>query len=149
MVSEKQSFNVRHLHSNTTMVETARKASLQEDRPFVSIIVACKEIDSYTNECIRECLQLDYPQFELLVLPDNSGTALVERVRVLPTGPVKPSEKRNTGVSAAKGDIIAFIDGDAYPDKDWLKNSIRYFDNPKVAAVGGPGLTPQSDTIMQ
>jgi GT2 family glycosyltransferase len=52
-------------------------------------------------------------------------------------------------VSVAKGEVVAFIDGDAYPDKDWLKNCIKYFDNPKVAAVGGPGLTPQSDTTMQ
>jgi GT2 family glycosyltransferase len=44
---------------------------------------------------------------------------------------------------------VAFIDGDAYPDRDWLKNSIKYFDDPKVAAVGGPGLTPETDNTMQ
>src|SRR3989441_6771292 len=95
------------------------------------------------------CLQLDYPQFELIVLPDSNENSPSERVRVLPTGPVKPSEKRNTGVSMAKGEIVAFIDGDAYPEKDWLKNSLKYFDDPKVAAIGGPGLTPESDNIMQ
>jgi GT2 family glycosyltransferase len=122
---------------------------LHRDPPLVSIIVACKAIDSYTKECIRGCLQLDYPQFELLVLPDYAESLSEERVQILPTGPVKPSEKRNAGVNSAKGEIVAFIDGDAYPDKDWLKNCFKYFDNPKVAAVGGPGLTPQSDNTMQ
>jgi GT2 family glycosyltransferase len=52
-------------------------------------------------------------------------------------------------VDAANGEIVAFIDGDAYPDKDWLKNALKYFDDPKVAAVGGPGLTPETDNTMQ
>ena len=100
-------------------------------------------------ECIRECLQIDYPQFELLVLPDLEEKHTEERVRVLPTGPVKPSEKRNIGVEHAKGKLVAFLDGDAYPERNWLKNSLKYFDDPKVAAVGGPGLTPESDNTMQ
>jgi len=84
-----------------------------------------------------------------LVLPDSFGGVSEESVRVLPTGPVKPSEKRNIGVNATKGEIVAFIDADAYPDRDWLKNSLKYFIDPNVAAVGGPGLTPESDSIMQ
>src|SRR6266851_276570 len=87
--------------------------------PLVSIIVACKVIDSYTKECITGCLQLNYPQFELLVLPDYAENQPDDRVRVIPTGPVKPSDKRNIGVDHAKGGVIAFIDGDAYPEKDW------------------------------
>jgi GT2 family glycosyltransferase len=53
------------------------------------------------------------------------------------------------GVKEAKGEFIAFVDGDAYPDRNWLKNSLKYFDDSKVAAVGGPGLTPESDNTMQ
>ena len=83
------------------------------------------------------------------MLPDYSESVPGERVRVLPTGPVTPSEKRNVGVNAAKGEIVAFIDADAYPERDWLKNSLKYFDDPKVAAIGGPGLTPESDNTMQ
>jgi GT2 family glycosyltransferase len=83
------------------------------------------------------------------VLPDHGENLSESRVRVLPTGPVKPSDKRNIGVNAAKGEVVAFIDGDAYPGRDWLKNSIKYFDDPKVAAVGGPGLTPETDSTMQ
>jgi len=106
-------------------------------------------MDSYAKECILECLQLNYPRFELFVLPDCGENLSDSRVHVLPTGPVKPSDKRNIGVNAAKGEVVAFIDGDAYPDRDWLKNSIKYFDDPKVAAVGGPGLTPETDSTMQ
>src|SRR5438309_3518360 len=112
------------------------------DHPQVSINVACKTIEPYVKECILGCLQHNYPRFELLVLPDYPENLSENRVRVVPTGPVKPSDKRNIGVNDANGEVVAFIDGDAYPDKDWLKNSLRSFDAPKVAAVGGPGLTP-------
>ncbi len=149
MVSDKQGVNVGHIHANDTVVETAQRILPHKDSPLVSIIVACKAVDSYTKECIQGCLQLDYPQFELLVLPDYPENISEGRVRLLPTGPVKPSEKRNVGVNAAKGEVVAFIDGDAYPDKNWLKNCLKYFRDPKVAAVGGPGLTPQSDNTMQ
>ena len=55
------------------------------------------------------------------MLPDYAEELPENRVRMLPTGPVKPSDKRNIGVNAAKGEVVAFIDGDAYPAKDWLK----------------------------
>lgn len=131
------------------MVNERPRNLLSDEPPLVSIVVACKEIDAYTKECIQGCLQLNYPRLELLVLPDYKDDLSGSRVRVLATGPVKPSDKRNIGVEAAKGEVVAFIDGDAYPDKDWLKNSIKYFDDPEVSAVGGPGLTPESDNTMQ
>ena len=117
--------------------------------PFVSIIVACRELDPYVKECIRECLRLDYPLFELIVLPDHEQAFDEDGVRIVPTGPVKPSEKRNRGVEVSKGEIVAFIDGDAYPAADWLRNAVKYLDDREVGAVGGPGLTPEQDGVMQ
>ncbi len=149
MVSEEQVVNVGHVQSNNTVVDGRQEISPLNYSPLVSIIVACKAIDSYTTECIQRCLQLDYPRFELLVLPDYAENPPDGQVRVLPTGPVKPSDKRNIGVDDAKGEIIAFIDGDAYPDRDWLKNCLKYFDDPNVSAIGGPGLTPETDSTMQ
>lgn len=49
----------------------------------------------------------------------------------------------------AKSDIIAFIDDDAYPKKDWLTHAIRNFRDETVAAVGGPAITAENDNIRQ
>jgi cellulose synthase/poly-beta-1,6-N-acetylglucosamine synthase-like glycosyltransferase len=127
----------------------ARKDTGEDNLPFVSIIVACRTIDPYVKECIFECLQLDYPIFELIVLPDGAEDVRDVRVKVQPTGKVPPSVKRNLGVDKARGDFIAFIDGDAYPTRDWLRNAVRYFEDQDIVMVGGPGFTPESDTIMQ
>lgn len=52
-------------------------------------------------------------------------------------------------IDYAKGEIFAFIDDDAYPAKDWLKNAIRNFADPIIAAVGGPAITAPDDNLRQ
>jgi cellulose synthase/poly-beta-1,6-N-acetylglucosamine synthase-like glycosyltransferase len=113
------------------------------DSPRVSIMVPCTSVDELTRECVRECQALNYDNFEIILLPDRDEP--VEGVLVLPTGPGFPGKKRNMGAKVATGEVLAFIDSDAYPRKDWLRNAVNYLQQDKVGAVGGPGLTPPSD----
>ena len=94
----------------------------------VSIIIPCKKIDEFTERCIKECLKLEYDNYEIIVLPDDKESKKYNwRVKIIPTGKQKPAYKRNKGMEVGKGYFFAFIDSDAYPKKDWLKNSIKYF----------------------
>jgi len=117
-------------------------------QPKVSIIIPCKSIDKYTKECVKKCKELDYENYEIILLPDNSNEK-IEGVKVIPTGEVTPGKKRNIGMKYAEGEVLAFIDSDAYPQKDWLKNAIKYFSDQEIVAVGGPGITPPEDSLMQ
>lgn len=67
----------------------------------------------------------------------------------IPTGPIKPADKRDLALTHAKGEILAFLDDDAYPLKDWLKNALVNFEDQNVAAVGGPAVTPIDDGLLQ
>jgi len=67
---------------------------------------------------------------------------------ILPTGKVRPAEKRNIGIREAKGDLVAFIDDDAYPDANWLEYAVKYFGDESIGAVGGPGVTPPGDGFL-
>lgn len=116
--------------------------------PLVSIIIPCRVVDDYVRECVSRCRQLDYPCFEVILLPDGEAEA-VEGARVISTGAVSPGAKRNIGVKSAVGEFCAFIDSDAYPRCDWLTNALKYFEDPSVGGVGGPGLTPPSDGFLQ
>src|SRR5260370_34924903 len=46
---------------------------------------------------------------------------------------------------AAKGEIIAYIDDDAYPDPHWLHYLAHAFRTTNHAAIGGPNLPPTGD----
>lgn len=114
----------------------------------VSIIIPCREIDGYARECVRCCKQLDYESYEIILLPDDAH-GNIEGVKIVSTGSITPGAKRNIGIANSGGRVCAFIDSDAYPRRDWLSNAIKYFSDPWVAAVGGPGLTPKEDGVMQ
>ncbi|MDK1475689.1 glycosyltransferase family 2 protein [Streptomyces sp. 549] len=87
------------------------------------------------------------PPWEILLVVDHH-TALRERlaahyegsadVRVLANaGPRGLSAGRNTGVAAAGGEFVAFLDDDAVADPDWLRHFAAAYTSPEVYAVGG------------
>jgi cellulose synthase/poly-beta-1,6-N-acetylglucosamine synthase-like glycosyltransferase len=117
-------------------------------KALVSIIIPCKDVDDYTKECIEYCRRLDYPNFEIILLPDYPAEA-IDGVRVIATGSVAPGVKRNMGVKSSNGEFCAFIDNDAYPRSDWLTNALKHLEDPQVGGVGGPGLTPETDGLLQ
>jgi GT2 family glycosyltransferase len=117
--------------------------------PKISIIIAVGVPGAYVEECIEYCLRLDYPDFEIIVLPDEDWSHPDRSVRIIPTGKVRPAEKRDTGVRESNGEIVAIIDDDAYPDSSWLSNAAVHFADDTVAAVGGPGMTPPGDNLRK
>ncbi|MEA2064325.1 MAG: glycosyltransferase [Gemmatimonadota bacterium] len=127
-----------------------RELPVIDHLPRVSIVIAVGPYNDNLVESIEACLRLDYPDFEVLVFPDEPFDWPDERVRVVPTGKViGPSPKRDLALTEATGEILAFLDDDAYPVTGWLTNAVRNFSRPEVAAVGGPAVTPPSDNILQ
>jgi len=119
------------------MVEVYRSTDEDRAQPTVSIIVACKEFDPYVLQCINESKKLDFRNFELIILPDSEPEEKEAGVRIIPTGPIPPSQKRNIGAGKSRGEILAFLDGDAYPARDWLRNAVQHLRDNSVPAVGG------------
>ncbi len=121
-----------------------------EREPLVSVVIACPRPSWMLAECLAALRRQTYSRIETIVLPDDPPAEDAEDLRgegvvVVPTGRVRPAEKRNLGIARAKGEIVAFIDDDAYPDERWLENAVKYFAEETVGAVGGPGVTPPGD----
>lgn len=116
---------------------------------LVSIIIPVKQINDYIREAMPCILGLDYPNFEVLILPDEPTNESFEKTIIIATGKTGPAQKRNLALQHATGEILAFLDDDAYPRSDWLGKAVAHFDNPQVAAVGGPAITPASDNFWQ
>ena len=117
-----------------------------------SVVIACPGRSWMLDECLEALRGQTYRNFEVIVLPDGDAylgaAADGLDVKVIPTGKVRPAEKRNIGIDAAGGGIVAFIDDDAYPDDRWLEYAMRYFGESSIGALGGPGVSPAGDSFM-
>ncbi len=119
------------------------------DKIRASIIIITSGMHSYLEECVEKCLEIPAHDYEIIIVPDQPLQFDDPKIRVIPSGDAGPSKKKNIGAIHAKGEVLAFIDSDAYPAEKWLQNGLKYFDDPQVAVVGGPNLTPKDDSLLQ
>ena len=61
----------------------------------------------------------------------------------------QPSAQRNMAARAAKGEILYFLDDDSRVTPGFLQAAAVHYRDPQVAAVGGPSLTPETDSALQ
>ena len=119
--------------------------------PRVSVIIPLHVVNQRFKQDLQHYLSIDYPDYEIIAVADRTVDVGSSRIRIIYTGKENtgPAEKRDIAIKECSGAICAFIDDDAFPTKDWLKNATRHFKNPDIAAVGGPGLTPPTDGLME
>jgi glycosyltransferase involved in cell wall biosynthesis len=118
--------------------------------PKVSVVVALYNAAKTLDECLASVAMVDYPDYEVIVVNDGStdgSQAIIDRYpfRSITCANGGISAARNVGLAAATGEIIAYIDSDAFADPDWLRCLVRTFLETKAAGVGGPNLVPSSD----
>lgn len=97
----------------------------------ISIIIPVKP--GGRVRAIEALRRADYPDdaFEVLVA---EGT--------------RPSRQRNLAAGEAAGDILFFLDDDSMTCPGFLRRTAGHFGDGTVAAVGGPSLTPESDSRL-
>ena len=122
-----------------------------ETEPKISIVIPARAMDPMTIDCVSKCDELNYTNYDIKLVTDNVAEVRLEHPAgiVIRSGPVGPAVKRNMGTNDSDAEIIAFIDSDAWPEQDWLKNAVPYFEDENVAAVCGPAVTPFNDNKRQ
>jgi glycosyltransferase involved in cell wall biosynthesis len=61
-----------------------------------------------------------------------------------------PALRRNAAARSATGEVLAFIDDDAFASTGWIQTAMSYLEtNPDVIAVGGPDPAPADSTTGQ
>ena len=105
----------------------------------VSIVIASRGRPQSLQRCLTAISQLDHPGFEVVVVADPRGLAVAGDfpVKTVAFAGRNISTARNLGIAAAAGDVVAFIDDDAVPEPQWLRNLTAPFLDPNVAAAGG------------
>jgi GT2 family glycosyltransferase len=110
-----------------------------------SVVIPAHRDGPAFRRCLEECLAQAYGDMEVLVVSDSPVEGLPKDVKHVQTGSptdTSPAEKRDYALPQAAGDVIAYIDDDAYPAPDWLKSAARYFADASLHVLGGPGVTP-------
>jgi glycosyltransferase involved in cell wall biosynthesis len=118
--------------------------------PRVSVIVCTHNGERTLGQCLERAVGLAYRDFELIVVDDGSSDAsadiaLAHGAKLVQTEHRGLSFARNAGVAKASGEIVAFLDDDAYPDSDWLRYVAASLGPNAHAGTGGPNIPPDDD----
>jgi glycosyltransferase involved in cell wall biosynthesis len=99
------------------------------------------------RRAVESALAQDVPQHDIVVVIDHCAPLYQlahetfesdARVSVLESDrECGLSGARNAGVSAARGDVIAFLDDDAVAGEGWARTLMRHYRDPRVSVVGG------------
>jgi len=127
--------------------------SMKKKQPLISIVIPLYKVAPQFYEAVYKCLELNYSNYEIIIgidkginLPLRHPKVIFMKTRQSRTG---PGEKRDLAISKAKGEYIAFLDDDSYPDRNWLKKALLHLQKQKVEVVCGPGLTPPANGFSQ
>lgn len=120
-------------------------SSTRESVPAISVIVPTYERPERLARCLTALADLDYPRdrFEVLVV-DDGGQRPIERdvvpatsIRFLRQDHAGPAAARNHGANEARHSLLAFIDDDCLPRRDWLRAIGRRHGRAPESAIGG------------
>jgi glycosyltransferase involved in cell wall biosynthesis len=119
--------------------------------PYVSVVVCTRNRSSRLADALVAILELGTVDggWEMVIV-DNGSTddtrevaesvarQAPDLVRVVDEPTVGLSSARNAGITAGRGEIIAYIDDDAFPAAAWLSELAAAFDDERVVCAGGP-----------
>ncbi|MFH1679052.1 MAG: glycosyltransferase, partial [Candidatus Eisenbacteria bacterium] len=121
--------------------------------PAVSVVVCTHNGEKTIRRCCESLMRLEYPSYEVIAVDDGSTDGTPAILGEFPFRVVRKtngglSRARNTGIAHARGEIVAFIDDDAYPDPHWLQYLARSFLEGDHAGVGGPNILPPESGMV-
>jgi GT2 family glycosyltransferase len=133
-----------------------REPPAQGFQPLATVVVMTFRHEAQLPAILAALEAQAYGDFEIVVVDNapqqSSAPAVVERfarARCV----AEPREgiryARNTGVQAARGEVVAFIDDDCTPQRDWLANLVSGLREPEVACCTGLVLPRRLQTRAQ
>ena len=121
---------------------------------LISVIVPVYNVESYVAECIESIQNQTYMNLEIILVDDGSKdmsgdicdqyAAYDERIKVIHQENGGLSAARNTGIEAANGDYISFVDSDDYIGLTLFEDMLQLlkeYDLDISSRLSGKGIT--------
>lgn len=112
----------------------------------VTVAVPCYNGATHVGQTIQSVLEQSFPADEVLVIDDGSTDNSAEIIRHYPVRLIQHeknrglAQARNTAIASANGDILVFVDVDAYADPNLLAWVSKGYTEPNIGGVGGQGI---------
>ena len=125
----------------------------EENKPFVSIIIPCRDEEKFIKECINSIIANDYPKerLEILIVDGMSEDrtreivkSYIEKypyIKLLNNSQKYTPFALNIGIKQAKGEIIMRMDAHATYKNDYISKCLKYLNEYKADNVGGIWIT--------
>lgn len=117
--------------------------------PLISVIICVYNGEERIATVLESLRELDYPDYEVIVVDDGSSDSTLEMVRrfdfvkLLELDHGGLSAARNAGAAVARGEILAYTDDDCEVDEQWLYWLARGYAEHGWDACGGPNIPPE------
>jgi glycosyltransferase involved in cell wall biosynthesis len=113
-------------------------------KPKISVVINTDGRAQSLAETLKSFEYVDYDNFEICVVfgptPDRTKEILKAwggKIKIASCPERNISISRNIGIALASGDIVAFIDDDAIPEPEWLRDLAESYEDPTIGASGG------------
>ncbi|PIS09178.1 hypothetical protein COT75_02875 [Candidatus Beckwithbacteria bacterium CG10_big_fil_rev_8_21_14_0_10_34_10] len=111
----------------------------------ISVIITIYNEEKHIEKCLSSLKEQSFKNFEVIVIDDGSTDKTREvlaefktkdnnslKLKILKKDHQGPAKARNLAVTKSKGDILVFLDGDMFFDKDFLKQLISPIEKGKA-----------------
>jgi len=114
--------------------------------PKISLVVPAYNEESTINDCVQSLLNIDYPNYEIIVVDDGSTDKTLEDARKFEGSGVKvvhqsnqgKANALNQGIRLSSGEIVVTVDADTRLHPESIKNiAWRFANNQRLGAVAG------------
>ncbi|MCX6768040.1 MAG: glycosyltransferase [Candidatus Micrarchaeota archaeon] len=136
-----------------------------ERKPAISVIVSAYNCAKTIGKCLENVLAMDYPKpLQVIVVEDASTDDTLARIkafkkkaaargkdfRLVINGKNQGKGRSiNQALRFARGELVACIDADTYPERDALLKMVRHFTDGKVGAVIALVCVHKPSTMIQ
>jgi chlorobactene glucosyltransferase len=121
-------------------IESSQSVGVASKHPFISVLVPARNEEANIEECLRTLLKQDYPNYELIVLNDNSNdntgeilknlktqhpTLKILQGKSLPEGWTGKTYACKQLADKAKGEWLLFTDSDTRHYPNSIKTAVK------------------------